>query len=60
MNVAAMVNLPGYGDSVPNAIPIVDSAGGQQPAPVYKIPPVVWPFVFLIVGYLGIRMLIED
>ncbi len=60
MNIAGMTNLPGYAEGIPGAIPTVGSTGGQQPTPVYKIPPGIWPFVFLIVGYLGLRMILKD
>jgi hypothetical protein len=60
LNIANMVNLKGYADDIPGAIPVVNSSGGQQPSPVYKIPPGIWPFVFLIVGYLGLRMILKD
>lgn len=60
MDIAGMTNLTGYGDGIQGAIPTVSSAGGQQATPIYKIPPVIWPFVFLIVGYLGLRMILKD
>lgn len=39
-----------------------DSPAGETAATgeAYKIPPVVWPIVFLIVGYLGVRWIMED
>lgn len=60
MNIAGMVNLAGYGDDIPGALPAVSNNSGQHPTPVYKIPPGIWPFVFLIVGYLGLRLVLKD
>ncbi len=48
----ATENNQGVFDSVP-----VDSGRDMS---AYKIPPVIWIFVFLIGGYLGIRYLMED
>lgn len=35
-------------------------AGELATAQNFKIPPVIWMFVFLVVGYLGLRMLLEE
>jgi len=32
----------------------------QKAVTPYAIPPAVWMFAFLIVGYLGLRYLLED
>lgn len=37
-----------------------EPAGEARVAPKYRIPPVVWVFVFLIAGWLIVRMLLED
>lgn len=35
-------------------------AAQEVQAAVYKIPPFVWCVIFLIVGYVGIRTIMED
>jgi len=51
--------IPGY--NVPDAAPA--NANGndrQRPAAPYSIPPAVWMVVFLVVGYMGVRFLMEE
>ncbi len=57
-----MFALTGYPPSeVPGGVPSTNDAGGSLPAQAsYVIPPVVWMFVFLVVGYVGLRMMMED
>lgn len=47
----ADTNAQGF-DSIPS-----EEKPNMQP---YKIPPIVWVFVLLIGGYLGIRYVMED
>lgn len=53
-----MFTLPGY--QTADAAPAQLSNDNQTAVTEYKIPPVVWMFFFLIAGYFGIRMLLED
>jgi hypothetical protein len=55
-------SLPGLSEKVDpenntgfNSIP--DSSVDMQP---YTIPPVVWVIVFLVIGFFGIRWLMEE
>lgn len=48
------------GYKVPDAMPAQVSNQDRSAVEEYKIPLVVWMFLFLIVGYLGMRMLLED
>lgn len=50
--------LPGY--DVPDAHPVEITNDSQRAQPAYTIPLVVWMFVFLLVGYLGVRWILED
>lgn len=58
-NIAApvMLDLQGYGNPENQ---FVDTSDKNTPAQVYKIPPVVWVPVFLVVGYMVIRKVMED
>lgn len=51
------IGFPGgdYGDSK-DQVPVVSTAVEAA----YKVPPAVWCVVFLIVGYIGIRWIMED
>lgn len=51
-------SVPGWGGKTDEPVP--DGAGSQQAATPYKIPPVVWMVLFLVVGFVGVRMLMED
>lgn len=58
-----MFNLPGgINDSVAPDNQGFDSPSGESvpAAQTYTIPPVVWVFFFLIVGYIGVRWVMED
>lgn len=60
MNSVVSINLS---DLVPPGRGAVIEDGtdqGPQEASAYKIPPVIWMVIFLTVGYLGVRMLMED
>jgi hypothetical protein len=50
--------LPGY--DVPDAVPAQLTNEGQTAVVSYKIPLVIWMFFFLIVGYVGLRMILDD
>ena len=61
-NGIVAIEIPGYGVGLGNAgVPATNVAGGavQQQAK-YSFPPVGWMFVFLIVGYVGLRLVMED
>jgi hypothetical protein len=52
------INLGGYYSQEPPA-----AVNGEPPkgeSVIYKIPPAVWILVFLLVGYLGMRFVMED
>lgn len=49
--------IPGY--NVPDAIPEALTAEAQ-PITEYKIPPAVWMVLFLVAGYVGLRLVLED
>jgi hypothetical protein len=51
-------SLPGYNDDSPDALPLAEASDSK--APVYKIPPVLWMVIFLVVGYIGLRWVMED
>lgn len=57
-----MFSLAGYPpQEAGGGIPTTNDAGGSGPvAQSYTIPPAVWMFVFLVVGYVGLRLLMED
>lgn len=50
--------LPGY--DIPDALPAEVANDNQTKATAYKIPPVIWMIFFLVVGYVGLRMVLED
>lgn len=37
-----------------------NGTSGMQEAAPYKIPPAAWMVIFLLVGYMGIRLILED
>lgn len=47
----------GVGDSIPDS---AANTGKPPEETVYKFPPVVWMFIFLIAGYVGVRFMLED
>jgi hypothetical protein len=50
--------LPDY--NVPDAHPSTIANDSREAVIEYKIPLVVWMFIFLIVGYIGLRAIMED
>lgn len=50
--------LPGY--ETPDALPPASDVQTQQTAKPYNIPPVIWMVLFLVIGYVGVRFLLED
>jgi hypothetical protein len=48
------------GYSVPDALPAGATVADRVVAEAYAIPLVVWMFIFLIIGYLGLRYIMED
>lgn len=61
MQPVVTVQIPGYAPGLAGSIPAVKENGsmGTPETAALRIPPVVWMFVFLIVGYVGLRMLLE-
>lgn len=63
MNGVVTVSIPGYAPGLAGKVPDTNDAGAVQAAPAtgsFRIPPVVWMFIFLVVGYVGLRMILED
>ena len=57
------VVIPGYSAGLnDDVIPATNNAGGASISDMRTdgLPPVVWMFIFLVVGYVGLRMLLED
>ena len=57
----ALVGYPP--DNISAPVPSVNDAGAAGALTTlesYTIPPVVWMFIFLAVGYVGLRMLLEE
>ena len=50
--------IPGY--DVPDAMPSEIASDNSTKSTEQSIPLVVWMFVFLLIGYLGLRMVLED
>lgn len=50
--------LPGY--ETPDAIPASAETNDREVVETYKIPPAVWMIFFLVSGYLGLRLIMED
>jgi len=53
------LNIGGYF----NGQPPINGTGGEPPkgeSVIYSIPPAVWILVFLLVGYFGMRYVMED
>jgi hypothetical protein len=45
---------------VPDAFPAGATVADRVVTEAYAIPLVVWMFIFLILGYLGLRFIMED
>lgn len=50
----------GYDTQGQDSIPVSQSDVVGRAQSTYKIPPIVWMFVFLLIGYFGLRMILED
>ena len=59
-NLVASFQIPGY--NPPNATPpeVAQDSSDASPKPGYKIPPVVWPILFLVIGYIGVHFMVEE
>jgi len=55
-NSVVDIRLPGYTPQADNFI----EDDSSPVAVIYKIPPAVWVVVFLVIGYVGIRAVMED
>lgn len=56
-----MLNLQGYAPQQETLVPVGEAAGpAAGESVIYKIPPAVWILVFLLVGYVGMRYVMED
>ena len=53
-----MISLPGYTTGGQSQFDTSDDPKNQSGT--YKINPIVWMLLFLIVGYVGIRWVMED
>lgn len=62
MNSVVTVQIPGYAPGLAGSVPAVTDNGslGAPETVGLRIPPVVWMFVFLVVGYVGLRMILDD
>jgi hypothetical protein len=64
MNQPNIVSIGLPSTSTPGQEPAVSSTSANTGKSVdevaYKFPPVVWMFIFLIAGYVGVRMVLED
>jgi len=55
------INLPGYIQQQPLQISTPDGdSPNKGESVIYKIPPAAWIFIFLLIGYLGMRYVMED
>lgn len=52
-----MISLDGYSTG---EYPISAQEDTKGESVIYKIPPVFWMFLFLLVGYAGMRYVMED
>ncbi len=61
METPVTIFIPGYSAGVAGDIPATNNAGGSAVFGMQTddMPPVIWMFVFLVVGYVGLRMLLE-
>lgn len=54
------LDVPGYAAGLHVGVPTTNDVGGYTGvSQSFKIPPVVWMVVFLTVGYIGLRMLLD-
>jgi len=55
------INVPGYAPQQESIVPVGEAATQTTgESVIYKIPPAVWIIVFLLVGYVGMRFIMED
>lgn len=56
------INLPGFAPQVQDdfSIPVDGSQPAKGESIIYKIPPAFWIWFFLVVGYLGVRLMMEE
>lgn len=61
MNGVVALSIPGYGQGLGIGIPATNDLGGTAATQAvnYRIPPAVWMVVFLVLGYVGLRMILE-
>lgn len=61
MESPVTIFIPGYSSGVAGDIPAINNAGGSAIFDMQTdgLPPVIWMFLFLIIGYVGLRMLLE-
>lgn len=54
-------DVPGYAAGLPQVgVPNTNDYGGVSGlSQNYKIPPVFWMIVFLVIGYVGLRLLLD-
>lgn len=56
-------DVPGYGAGLPQVgVPKTNDFGGVGAAGMsasYKFPPVLWMLIFLVGGYVGLRLLMD-
>lgn len=57
--IASMTPV-GYDTQGQDTIPVTQTDVVGKAQADYKIPPIVWMFAFLLVGYFGLRMILED
>lgn len=55
------LDVPGYSQGLGIGVPVTNDMGGATglQAANYKIPPALWMVIFLVIGYVGLRMLLE-
>jgi hypothetical protein len=55
--------VPGYAEGLQTGMPITNDLGGKTTAGISNakqiIPPTIWMIIFLVVGYVGLRFLLE-
>jgi hypothetical protein len=60
-NSPVIFTMPGYNPPGDTFITPEDGSEnmGTPSASAYKIPPVVWPVIFIITAYIGLRFIME-
>jgi hypothetical protein len=55
------INVQGYAPQQESLVPVGEVASPTAgESVIYKIPPAVWILVFMLVGYVGMRWVMED